>query len=72
MQTGKDEMWWSDCLMRAASGAAARVKSVLCVKTLSPVQSSTLSSVLPLCLQTLDLFIFKFDVHMLLSTDTGL
>lgn len=72
VQTGKDEMWWSDCLMRAASGAAARVKSVLCVKTLSPVQSSTLSSVLPLCLQTLDLFIFKFYVHKLLSTDTEL
>lgn len=56
--------------MRAASGAAARVKSVLCVKKLSPVQSSTLSSVLPLCLKTLDFF--KFYVLKLLSTDTGL
>lgn len=48
--------------MRAASGAAARVKSVLCVKTLSPVQSSTLSSVLPLCLKTLDLFIYSMSI----------
>lgn len=36
-QTERDEMSWSDCLMPAASGAAAKAKSVLCVKTLSTV-----------------------------------
>lgn len=60
VQTGKDEMWWSDCLTHAANGAAARVKSVLCVKTLSPVQNSTLSSVLPLCLKSLDFYLFIY------------